>query len=101
MADTPLIANIDVDMIPSASLSASLLAAPSTYFIDGCTKEGKVFVIPAFEVTCKEPLAAEKAALAGKKSLQRLIQEKCVLQFRWAAHVCNELHLNCLHRMRQ
>ena len=61
LADTPLIANIDVDMLTSASLSASLrpsggevqsagpAAGPAHDYVLGCTKEKNVYVIPAFE----------------------------------------------------
>lgn len=48
MADTPLIANIDVDMLPSAELGNSLAEKPEPY-VSGCTKDKHVYVLPAFE----------------------------------------------------
>lgn len=61
MADTPLITNIDVDMLPSVSLSASLQAAGSSAtsssgagshdYMRSCLSENRVYVIPAFETT--------------------------------------------------
>ena len=84
MADTPLIANIDVDMLPSLSLSASL-AEPerARAYVDGCTKEGAVYVVPAFETNCGGPSFADKAALLGKEGLPELIDQECLSRFRW------------------
>ena len=104
MADTPLIANIDVDMLPSASLSASLQAAVADgggaggrtllgqgggeAYVQGCTEEGRVYVIPAFETSCGGPSYADKAAVMDKIALQGLIKEDCIAQFR-----CDHLRL--------
>lgn len=75
LADTPLIANIDVDMLPSASLSRAL-AAPSgpgsgaeVLAAAGSTgttsKVSTVYVIPAFETTCGGPSQADQVCVGG------------------------------------
>ena len=92
LADTPLIANIDVDMLPSASLSASLAGVgdareggekeAGSEYVRGCNKEGKVYVIPAFETICGGPSYADRAASMDKASLHSVVKESCVSQFR-------------------
>ena len=53
LADTPLIANIDVDMLPSLSLSAGLRDAKLIRLLnEGCTGKRHVYIIPAFETKC-------------------------------------------------
>lgn len=52
MADTDLITNIDVDMIPSASISDVLAdATKRSLYEQGC-RSGSVYVWPAFETHC-------------------------------------------------
>ena len=89
MADTPLIANIDVDMLPSASLSDSLEGDSARAVVEGGSREGagSVYVIPAFETTCGGPATADKAALLDKAGLRGLIKDECLTQFR-----CDRLH---------
>mmetsp|Transcript_14554 Transcript_14554/g.31695 ORF Transcript_14554/g.31695 Transcript_14554/m.31695 type:complete len:435 (+) Transcript_14554:51-1355(+) len=92
MADTPLIANIDVDMIPSLSLSRSLsqqtgesshaASMGAETYITGCTKHNRVYVIPAFETTCGGPSAADRAVQLEKQKLTGLMDEQCLMQFR-------------------
>ena len=74
LADTPLIANIDVDMLPSASLSTALAdgweggprsdQAPGPGSAVALTKQMKeqktVYVIPAFETKCGGPSIADQ-----------------------------------------
>eukprot|EP00955_Chlamydomonas_euryale_P087111 364269-Chlamydomonas_euryale.AAC.9 len=57
MADTPLVASIDVDMLPSASLSAALTDGSHVAALEAsCTgKERRVYVLPAFETRCVLP----------------------------------------------
>ena len=87
MADTPLIANIDVDMLPSLSLSDSLAGgtSPSSVtgaILEGCTGRGDVYVLPAFETTCGGPSSADKAATMDKAGIQGLVDKGCIAQFR-------------------
>ena len=51
-------------------------------YVRGCNKEGKVYVIPAFETICGGPSYADRAALMDKVALQGVVKENCVTQFR-------------------
>ncbi|GAX73527.1 hypothetical protein CEUSTIGMA_g979.t1 [Chlamydomonas eustigma] len=83
LAETPLIANIDVDMLPSTSLSDSLANDEgSREIVEGCTKKGYVYVIPAFETRCGGPSYADSAAIMKKAELLDPIRNDCLTQFR-------------------
>ncbi|KAG1667268.1 hypothetical protein FOA52_012556 [Chlamydomonas sp. UWO 241] len=83
MADTPLVANIDVDMLPSASLTADLATDASIRgIIDGAVNQGRVYVLPALETSCGGPSYADKAVLVPKDQLSPMIVEGCLTQFR-------------------
>lgn len=71
LSTTPLIANIDVDMLPSLSLSRSLLKENPTSlrYIRGSLEENKIYVIPAFETTCGGPSLADKVSLLSKDQI--------------------------------
>ena len=88
LSTTPLIANIDVDMLPSLSLSTSFIKDGEIY-TRGSFKENKVYVIPAFETACGGPALADKIALLTKTQLQTpsstsssSIYPKCLSVFR-------------------
>ncbi|KAJ9514700.1 hypothetical protein QJQ45_028412 [Haematococcus lacustris] len=101
LADTPLIANIDVDMLPSASLSATLLAdvagiggdtaAGSTVPLNpgsaasivAAQQQGStVFVLPAFETACGGPALADQIARSGKAAVAEAMRQECLAPFR-------------------
>uniref|UniRef100_A0A7R9VDG8 Glycosyltransferase-like protein LARGE2 n=1 Tax=Chlamydomonas euryale TaxID=1486919 RepID=A0A7R9VDG8_9CHLO len=91
MADTPLVASIDVDMLPSASLSAALTDGSHVAALEAsCTgKERRVYVLPAFETSCGGPSAADRNALLPKDQLRSVVSEGCLTQFRPKAPLCH------------
>ncbi|GLC50652.1 hypothetical protein PLESTB_000403600 [Pleodorina starrii] len=72
MADTDLIANIDVDLLPSASISAAL-ADPRVLanYTASCRARG-VFVLPAFQLVCGTAMLADSLAATGDKAAIRV-----------------------------
>ncbi|KAG2422729.1 hypothetical protein HXX76_015816 [Chlamydomonas incerta] len=81
MADTDLITNIDVDMIPSVSIS-DVLADPAkrAVYEEGC-RTGSVYVWPAFETHCAGTSYADNVAVQGKASLPEALK-KCLRRMR-------------------
>ncbi|EFJ49324.1 hypothetical protein VOLCADRAFT_80793 [Volvox carteri f. nagariensis] len=81
MADTDLIANIDVDMVPSLSISTAL-AEPQTLaeYTRAC-RSGAVYVLPAFETHCGGTSYADSVAVDGKKAVIQGIK-RCVRRMR-------------------
>jgi hypothetical protein len=66
MADTQLVANIDVDMLPSATLSRALLspkgAGSTAALLEEIKRRNTAYVIPAFETTCGGPSLADQVS---------------------------------------
>jgi glycosyltransferase-like protein LARGE len=66
LADTQLIANIDVDMLPSATLSRALLSpegpGSTAALLDEIKRRNTAYVIPAFETTCGGPALADQVS---------------------------------------
>jgi len=100
LADTPLVANIDVDMLTSLSLSDSLLQGwdikhnrpqPGATSFPGSAaellqlsaKERTVFVLPAFETTCGGVALANQVSIANKNQMAQLMAEQCLSIFRY------------------
>lgn len=82
LADTEAMANIDVDMLPSVSLSTDLSnAGNAKLYVDRC-KEKQVYVIPAFETLCGGPSFADRISTMSKRELGPHIQDECLSQFR-------------------
>ena len=81
MANTELIANIDVDMIPSATLSQSLQQLSVHELVQGCKEQKAVYVLPAFETRCGGASYADRVSLYSKDKLWRE-DPACVGQFR-------------------
>ncbi|GFR50315.1 hypothetical protein Agub_g12509 [Astrephomene gubernaculifera] len=81
LADTDLITNIDVDMLPSASISAALAdpALRATYQAGAAA--GGVYVWPAFETHCGGTSYADAVALADKAALPAALR-KCLRRMR-------------------
>ncbi|GLI66616.1 hypothetical protein VaNZ11_010540 [Volvox africanus] len=81
MADTDLIANIDVDMLPSASLSGAL--ASSKIFTNYSTtcRAHAVYVLPAFTTVCGEKQLADSLAATGDKEAIRQALNGCLRFF--------------------
>ncbi|PNH12726.1 Glycosyltransferase-like protein LARGE [Tetrabaena socialis] len=81
MADTDLITNIDVDMIPSASISTAL-ANPATLadYTASC-RTGSVYVWPAFETHCGAASYADNVAVGGKAVIPAALK-KCMRKMR-------------------
>mmetsp|Transcript_521 Transcript_521/g.1388 ORF Transcript_521/g.1388 Transcript_521/m.1388 type:complete len:455 (-) Transcript_521:411-1775(-) len=100
LADTPLVANIDVDMLPSASLSKALAegwdstsdaaasgsksGAPgsASSLLSLMSEKEAVVVIPAFETLCGGPAYADELSVAGKQQLSEAIDKECLQPFR-------------------
>ncbi|KXZ48442.1 hypothetical protein GPECTOR_28g852 [Gonium pectorale] len=81
LADTDLITNIDVDMIPSTSISAALSTpATLTDYTRAC-RRGAVYVWPAFETHCGAPSYADEIA-KGDKELVTSALKKCLRRMR-------------------
>lgn len=113
LADTPLIANIDVDMLPSLSLSASLApgrmksgrggvsswSEAGAALLKGVEEQRSVYVIPAFETQCGGPLFADAIAMSNKDSLQRIDGGACFGSFRSRAAASSHLptHFDAWH----
>jgi hypothetical protein len=81
MADTDLIANIDVDLIPAASISTAL-ADPLVLaeYADKCRARG-AFVMPAFTLVCGDAALADSLAEHAGKAEIRVELDKCVRVF--------------------
>ncbi len=86
MADTDLITNIDVDMVPSVTISEALSDKdPPALYTSGC-RQGKVYVWPALETGCKTGVQyADAVTTFPKAKVVALMREKhrCVAQMRW------------------
>ncbi|GLI66615.1 hypothetical protein VaNZ11_010539 [Volvox africanus] len=81
LADTDLIANIDVDMVPSLSISIALRDAKLlAEYVRGC-QGGAVYVLPAFETHCGGTSYADSLALGGKEAVAQGLK-KCLRRMR-------------------
>ncbi|EFJ52225.1 hypothetical protein VOLCADRAFT_103232 [Volvox carteri f. nagariensis] len=80
MADTDLITNVDVDLLPSMSISYAL-ADPGILanYTEGC-RSGRAFVWPAFDTHCNGTEYADFIAMDGRPALNEGLQ-KCVTMF--------------------
>lgn len=81
MADTELITNIDVDMVPSLSISTALVdASIMAEYKRGC-REGALYVWPAFETHCGGTSFADSVSLGDKQTVVQGLK-KCLRRMR-------------------
>ncbi|GIL60836.1 hypothetical protein Vafri_15357 [Volvox africanus] len=81
MADTDLIANVDVDMLPSASLSAALANSKTFTNYSTTCRARAVYVLPAFTTVCGEKQLADSLAATGDKEAIRQALKDCLRFF--------------------
>eukprot|EP00798_Chlamydomonas_sp_ICE-L_P018185 gene18185-24623_t len=82
MADTPLIANIDVEMLPSLAMSKSMLDEKEAQkYVQACSQDKNVYVLPAFETFVGGPEYADSIALLDKSLISDLIDPERFDQF--------------------
>lgn len=90
LTDTPLIANLDVDMLPSLSLCESLAPGAAgtqgtgtgVALLEGVEAQQRVYIVPAFETRCGGPLFADAIVVSDKASLGRMDGGGCLGRFR-------------------
>ncbi|KAG2493832.1 hypothetical protein HYH03_008050 [Edaphochlamys debaryana] len=82
MADTDLITNIDVDMIPSVSITQALADPKLLAEYEGACRKNAVFVWPAFETHCGGKSYADTVAVNGKGHILEAMK-KCLQRMRW------------------
>ncbi|GIL88645.1 hypothetical protein Vretifemale_16560, partial [Volvox reticuliferus] len=81
MADTDLIANIDVDMLPSASFSAALANSQILTNYSTTCRARAVYVLPAFTALCGDKQLADSLAATGDKEAIRKALQGCLRVF--------------------
>lgn len=84
LAATPLIANVDVDMLLSTTVSLALQdAATADAYMRGCDGPGRaLYVLPAFETYCGNHKLVDGMAAYSKQQLAALRDRGCAGQFR-------------------
>ncbi|GFH24400.1 glycosyltransferase-like protein LARGE2 [Haematococcus lacustris] len=85
--DSPLVAMVDVDLLPSTTLVQARSAAK---LVEQCQRK-QLFVLPAFETRPRAPLEAglqlaEQAGLGGKGALLQLVQSGALMPFAQQAY---------------
>ena len=77
LADTDLITNIDVDMVPSTSITKSFEDPAAVAQYKAACAQRKLFVWPAFETTpgCGGPTTADRVAAVSKPLLAKELSE--------------------------
>ncbi|GLC43643.1 hypothetical protein PLESTF_001615000 [Pleodorina starrii] len=85
MADTDLIFNVDVGLLPSASISDAFMDPRAVAEYTEACRAGAAYVFPAFETShCGSADGADYAntvALSGRAELRQGLDKKCVSMF--------------------